>query len=627
MNDKTSRMPLIHELIEAQAHLTPERKAANFCDRELTYAELLDEVARLSAHLQRQGVGAESVVAICLERSLDMLIAMVAVLHAGGAYLPMDPSFPAERLSFMLADSGAESVVTHSALASRFETSLLKTILIDNRAAWSLTGRFTPTPRPDESSLAYLIYTSGSTGTPKGVMIEHRNLTNFCFAMDDVLGATQPGVWLAVTSISFDISILELLWTLSRGSTVVIQSEEEKLLASGEFGIAAQVKRHGVTHLQCTPSMAEQLIRRPQIVEGLRSLRALLVGGEALPASLAENLARVVSGGVLNMYGPTETTIWSTVARVTPGAPITIGRPIRNTQVYIVDESGRECAAGEVGEICIGGDGVARGYWRREQLTAERFIITGFNRSQPVRLYRTGDLGRFRADRSIDFLGRVDQQVKIRGYRIELGEIEAVLSQHPAVAQAVVVAYGYNDLTQLAAYVVAEQHCVVSAEELRSCASRKLPDFMVPASFTFLAALPTTPNGKIDRKALPPPNSARAAADGESIAPTSLIEGKIAAVLGDALGVANVGINTNFFDLGVTSLIAAEAAVALRATLDLPLKITDLFAHPTVGELARFLARNSSDDAGLSRAGEGSAARLAAMRQRRRAMESAKPET
>jgi amino acid adenylation domain-containing protein len=619
-------MSLIHELIEKQTLLTPQRRAAIFRDRELTYAELFDEVTRLSAHLQRQGVDAESVVAICLERSLEMLIAMLAVLHTGGAYLPTDPSFPADRLRFMLADSGAESVITHSTLKSRFEADSIKTTFIDLRETWSSAGSFAPTRLPDASSLAYLIYTSGSTGTPKGVMIEHRNLTNFCLAMDDLLGAAQPGVWLAVTSISFDISILELLWTLSRGYTVVIQSDEEKLLVSGEFGIAAQLKRYRITHLQCTPSMAEQLIRRPQIVEGLKPLRALLVGGETLPASLAESLTRVVSGDVLNMYGPTETTIWSTFSRVKPNAPITIGRPIRNTQIYIVDENARECAAGEVGEICIGGDGVARGYWQRAELTAERFVVAGFNGSKPERLYRTGDLARLRADGAIDFLGRIDHQVKVRGYRIELGEIEAVLSQHPGVAQAVVVAYGQNDMMQLAAYVVAEQNRVIDADDLRSCASRKLPDFMIPASFTILAALPTTPNGKIDRKALPPPHSAHAAEDAERIATTSLIEGKIAAVLGDALGVATIGINANLFDLGVTSLIAAEAAAALRATLNLPLKITDLFAHPTVSELARFLTRNGTGDASPTRAGERSAARLAAMRQRRHAMESTKPD-
>lgn len=622
---ESERLPLIYEMIEAQARLQPSRKAAIFRDRELTYQELIDEVNSLSAHLQRHGVGIEGVVAICLERSLEMLVAMLAVLRAGGAYLPLDPRFPPERLDFMLADSRATAIITHSGFESRPARTACKTIFIDHRQARHEGVVPAETLRPAPSNLAYLIYTSGSTGKPKGVMVEHRNLLNFVRGMDEVLG-TEPGVWLAVTSISFDISILELLWTLARGYSVVIQSDEEKLLEAGEFGMAARLTRDQVTHLQCTPTMAEQLVRRPQIVEGLQSLRKLLLGGETLPVSLVDYLSRTLGGDILNMYGPTETTIWSTAAPITPGHAVTIGKPMHDTQVYLVDESGHPCSADEVGEIYIGGGSVARGYWQQPQLTAERFVMADFGGVGGQRLYRTGDLGRFRADGSLEHLGRIDHQIKIRGYRVELGEIETVLREHPAVAQAIVVPCSQAGSQQLAAYVVVEKDHQVTATELRVHATRKLPDYMIPAVIVFLAELPTTPNGKVDRKALPPAPASPSAGENEEIAkPTSILEKKIASVWGEVLGIAAVGIHQNFFELGATSLIAAEAVVVLRETLNQPLKLTDLFAHPTVSELALFLTHGAGG-AASQRGAERGSARLVAMRRRRRAIESANHE-
>jgi amino acid adenylation domain-containing protein len=622
---KADQSPLIHEIIEHQARLTPARTAAIFRDRELNYGELIDAVTKLSAHLRQRGVGPECVVGVCLERSLEMLIAMLAVLHAGAAYLPLDPAFPAERLAFMVHDSRAAAVITETGLAQRFIDHPARIILIDE-----------PRERPDSfgaveiagaqpSSLAYLMYTSGSTGTPKGVMVEHRNVTNFFVGMDEVLG-TRPGVWLAVTSISFDISVLELLWTLARGFTVVIQGDEEKLLAAGEYGVAAQMERHRVTHLQCTPTMAELLVRRPRVVESLRLLRKLLLGGEALPPALAHYLSRTIAGDLLNMYGPTETTIWSTTARVTPEEPVTIGRPIANTQVFIVGEDGSACSDGETGEIYIGGDGVARGYWQRPELTAERFVTMAFGASPEQRLYRTGDLGRYRPDGSLEFLGRADQQIKIRGYRVEPGEIEVVLREHPAVAQAVVISCARSGVVQLAAYVVAEQGHTITPDELSILARRKLPEYMVPAAFIFLPSLPTTPNGKLDRKALPDP-AAAAGAVSPIAAPATIIEKKVAAVLGDVLGGAIVGLHQNFFELGATSLIVAEAAATLREVLDRPLKITDLFAHPTVSALASFVSSRAAGDSASESGMERGAARRAALARRRRPADLAKDQT
>jgi amino acid adenylation domain-containing protein len=614
--------PLIHQIIEQQARLTPDRAAVIFRDRKLTYGELIDEVKNLSARLRRYGVGAEHVVGVCIDRSIEMLVAMIAVLDAGGAYLPLDPAFPSERVTFMIGDSGATAVVTQAGLALRFADSKAHTIVIDQPQRVGGESGLAETSEPGTASLAYLMYTSGSTGTPKGVMIEHRNVINFFAGMDKVLG-TAPGVWLAVTSISFDISVLELLWTLTRGYTIVIQGDEEKLVA-GEYGIAEQMQRHRVTHLQCTPTMAQLLVRRPQVVQALKTLRALLIGGEAFPAALADLLSHTVAGNVHNMYGPTETTIWSTSSRVSSGEAVTIGQPIVNTQVHIVDENGRECPAGEIGEIYIGGDGVARGYRQRPELTAERFVTVDFS-GVPARMYRTGDLGRYRPDGAIEFLGRVDHQIKLRGYRVELGEIETILEEHPAVAQAVVSAYEHAGGRQLAAYIVLEDDHSIRADELRTLAIRKLPEYMVPAAFIFLPELPVTPNGKIDRKALPHPAPPRPADDPGAIATATIIEKKIAAVLSDALGVAAVGLKQNFFEMGATSLIVAEAAVTLREILDQPLKITDLFANPTVSALASFLnSRDSTVNLTERGAERGSARRAALAQRRRRVAEAAK---
>ena len=613
----SNSIQLIHELIKRQARLTPERTAAIWRDSRLGYAELMNEVTRLSAGLRGRGVRAECVVGVCLERSLEMLIALLAVLDAGGAYLPLDPAFPTERIAFMLDDSRAHALITHSGLASRFTASTVQTLIIDQPHEWgaSIEARGNLAPTPD--SVAYLMYTSGSTGVPKGVLVEHRNVVNFFRGMDEVLG-TEPGVWLAVTSISFDISVLELLWTLARGFVVVIQGEEEKLTA-GEYGLAEQIARHSVTHLQCTPTMAELLIRRPPMAEGLKTLRKLLVGGEPLPAELADSLSHLVSGEVHNMYGPTETTIWSTTAAITGAESVTIGRPIVNTQICMVSEDGRECPRGEIGEIFIGGDGVARGYWQRPELTAERFVDRQFEGGAVKRFYRTGDLARYREDGNIEFHGRVDHQIKLRGYRVELGEIEAILGAHPAVAQVVVCPYGEAGNAQLAAYLVKEAECAVTQDELREFARRKLPDYMIPAVLAFLPSLPLTPNGKIDRHALPKPGSPSVPQiAAETAAPASTIQTTIAAVFSDALGVP-VGLERNFFEMGATSLVIAEAAATLGERLNRPLKITDLFAHPTVKALALFVGNHHPLDDASQRAAERGAARRAALARRRAA--------
>jgi len=606
---------LIHEIIEHQAAETPQRKAAIFRDDSLTYQELIDRVNAQAANLRRSGVGPESIVAVCLDRSLEMLVAMLAILKAGGAYLPLDPSFPAERITLMLDDSSAAAVITRSTIAARLASHSIATILIDEPPPDTrFANAAVEIAAPRSSSLAYLMYTSGSTGRPKGVMVEHRNVVNFFLGMDEILGA-EPGVWLAVTSISFDISVLELLWTLARGFTVVIQDDEEKLRAAGRYSIAEQLERHGVTHLQCTPTMAAMLLPQDRVLKALKPLHKLLIGGEVLPVTLAERLRSVIDGDLHNMYGPTETTIWSTSTLISSGAPISIGRPIANTQVYFLGEDGRPAAAGAIGEICIGGAGVARGYWRRPDLTAARFITVDFGEGAE-RLYKTGDRGRYLSNGEIEFLGRIDNQIKVRGYRVEPGEIEAVLLAHPDIAQAVVKSFVHAGADQLAAYVVAKGGRGPSREELRGLVSRKLPVYMVPAAFIFLNSLPTTPNGKLDRNALLPPNPSPGMSGGVSPLNTPL-EKQIAATLCETLSLEAVGLHQNFFDLGATSLIIAETAAILRETLERSLKVTDLFAHPTVSSLAAFLTGSDAPDGTLRRAAQRASDRRAAMIARR----------
>jgi acyl-coenzyme A synthetase/AMP-(fatty) acid ligase/acyl carrier protein len=429
------------------------------------------------------------------------------------------------------------------------------------------------------------MYTSGSTGRPKGVMLEHRNVVNFFTGMDLAIGS-EPGVWLAVTSISFDISVLELLWTLTRGFTVVLHGDE------GTGTIADEITRNGVTHLQMTPSLARILTLDQRAFAALKHLKQMLLGGEAVPASLIHHLRQVFKGEIHNMYGPTETTIWSTTGLIEElGSFVSIGKPIANTQIYMVDAELKPVPVGEIGELLIGGDGVARGYWNRPDLTADRFVMIPALSSQ--RIYRTGDLARFLPDGNIEFLGRADYQVKLRGHRIEPGEIESLLEKCSGVRQAVVVMREDREGDQrLVAYLVAEAAGSEAASVLKSALDAKLPDYMVPSAFVFLPELPLTDNGKIDRKALlklPPPSYAAAKTEPGN-EPASELERVIASAWQEALGITSVGMDENFFDLGAHSLTVAEVQAKLQEALRREIPLVDLFQFSTVSALARHLA-------------------------------------
>jgi len=573
----------IGSLFEEQAARTPDAIAVIAENECLTYRELDARTNRLARYLQRAGVGSGTIVGLAVDRSPRMLIALLAILKSGGAYVPIDPGYPRARIDLMIEDAQLGFVITTERIREQLSPGAANIISLDGDAqAIEAQSAVPVASSPAGNSLAYVIYTSGSTGKPKGVMVEHRNVVNFFTGMDRAIGA-EPGVWLAVTSISFDISVLELLWTLARGFRVVIHGEGSSDKIPGE------IHRHGVTHLQSTPSLLRALASDAQSLEALGKLKKLLIGGEALPASLVASLRQSFTGEIYNLYGPTETAIWSTVYRVQEQrSSIPIGKPIVNTQVYILDSQLHPAPAGEPGELFIGGDGVGPGYLHRPDLTAERFLADPFR--DGGRLYRTGDMARFLADGNLEFLGRVDFQVKVRGFRVELGEIEAALEQQPGVEQAVVVACEDRQAERiLASYCVAAQGASVDPDALRRALEASLPDYMVPSHFILMDRLPLTANGKIDRKALPPiPLPAHLSMDpGDH--PRGEFEEFLAKAWAEALGLHRIRRHDDFFGLGGHSLAALKIAFQSQQEfhVDFPLQI--FVQCPVLSEQAKRL--------------------------------------
>jgi amino acid adenylation domain-containing protein len=583
-------LTVTHLFREQVAH-RPEAFAIVSGEERLTYLELDRKSNQLARHLQNQGVGKETLVGVLLNRSEELPVALLGILKAGGAYVPLDPGYPPERISFVIEDSRTPVILSTGHYSEILPATTARILRLDQEAtavAGQIPEPLAPLARGDH--LAYVIYTSGSTGTPKGVMVEHRNVHSFFLALDRLIG-TDPGVWLAVTSISFDISVLELFWTLTRGYQVLLHSDE------GAYSLSDEIVRFGVTHLQLTPSLARMLAADPRSLAALRGLKKLLIGGEALPVSLAASLRSATPAEIYNMYGPTETTIWSTAfpipAHFESRTHVPIGLPLANTEAYVLGPDLRPLPPGEPGELFLGGAGVVRGYWERARLTAERFLSDPFRPGN--RMYRTGDVARFLPDGNLEFLGRTDFQVKIRGFRIELGEIEALLEQYPAIEQAVVVARESKPGDKhLVAYVVGRRQETLTPALLRSFLRSKVPEYMLPSYFVFLERLPVTANGKIDRNALPRPVESNSRPSRSESRPRSEMEGIIAEVWAEALGLGEVGLDDNFFDLGATSLMVPEVQNELQRRLGREVAVLDLFEFHTVSSLANHFSGGSA---------------------------------
>jgi aspartate racemase len=576
----------VHELFEEQVERVPEATAVIFEDRQLTYRQVNEHANQLARYLQGLGVGPETLVGICVERSLEMVVGLLGILKAGGAYVPLDPSYPKERLAFMLEDTQAPVLLAQSTLLDRIPTANARVIrLALGVTSWAQESpeNLDPAVRPE--NLAYVIYTSGSTGKPKGVQVLHRGVARLVFGVE-YARFDASRVFLQLAPISFDASTLEIWGALLHGATCVIAPSEVQTPQE----IGQLVRNHQVTTLWLTSSLYNTVIDLTP--SALSSVSELLIGGEALsPLHVQRGLRMLPQTQMINGYGPTENTTFTCCYRIPMqfdrnALSIPIGRPISNTQVYILDNRRNPVPVGVAGELHIGGDGLARGYVNCPELTAEKFIFNPFSGEPGARLYRTGDLARYLPDGNIEFLGRTDHQVKVRGFRIELGEIESVLTGYPGVREAVVAAR--EDVPgdkRLVAYLMTSNGGEPpKVSELRSLLQAKLPEYMVPSAFVTLDRFPLTPNGKVDRKALPRPDLQSEPAG--FVPPASATEKALANIWSEVLGIKQVGLHDNFFELGGHSLLATRAASRASAVFQVDLPLRMLFEHPALAGLA-----------------------------------------
>jgi amino acid adenylation domain-containing protein len=592
----------VHRLIDAQATRTPQAVAVVSVDGQLTYRELNDRANQLARHLQSVGVGPEVIVGVCLDRSPDLIVTLLAVHKAGGAYLPLDPKYPAERLAFMLHDAGVKVIVGNQATHGALPGVDANVVLIDrDREIIAAQPTLAPTVDAGIESLAYVIYTSGSTGTPKGVMIEQRSLASFVGAAIDAYAIEPSDRVLQFATVNFDAAVEEIFPCLVRGATLVLRTEA-MLYSVGEF--LNRCREWSISVLDLPTAFWHELVDAldAQALALPPCLRLVIIGGEAvLPERLA-TWRRCVGAHprLLNTYGPTETTVVATVhdlsAPAEPdvyGEAVPIGRPLGAARVYILDDRRQPVPIGATGELYIGGAGLARGYLGRDELTVERFVQAAFGAPQAERLYQTGDRVRYRADGVLEYRGRTDQQIKLRGHRIELGEIEAAMARDSAVRDVVVLFRDDLDAPPgLVAYVVPREGSALTVEALRTALGERLPQYMVPAVFLLLDALPLLPNGKLDRRRLP-------VLDGQNLEPVAAepqteTERAIAAIWREVLGLKRVGIHDNFFDLGGHSLLLMKMHGMLAKKFLRDLSFIELFEHTTIHGLARLLGPEST---------------------------------
>lgn len=579
----------IHQLFEDQVLRTPDAIAVVFAEQQLTYQELNCRANQLAHYLQSLGIKPESLVGISVERSLEMVIGLLGILKAGAAYVPLDPTYPADRVAYILSNSEASFLLTTSNLLATLPPKATQFICLDTASTViSQQKESNPDSEIAPNNLSYVIYTSGSTGKPKGVQICHQSLVNFINSMKNEPGLNQGDRLLAVTTISFDIHTLEIYLPLTVGATIILASRE-MTIDGGQ--LAHQMAKYDVNVMQATPATWRMLLISDW--QGSPKLKAIC-GGEALPKELANRLLAKI-GSLWNIYGPTETTVWSTTCQVTGNSPSdnedaaeSIGRPIANTQIYILDQLLQPVPIGVIGELYIGGDGVARGYLKRPELNAANFLSNPFKSNS--RIYKTGDLARYLPSGNIEYLGRIDNQVKIRGFRIEIGEIENVLEQHSQVEQAIVIVREDTPGNkQLVAYIVGQSQ--PSIQELRQFLKIQLPDYMIPSAFVMLEALPLTPNGKIDRRALPAPENIRLDAEATFVAPCNELEIHLVKIWEQILGVKPIGIKDNFFELGGHSLTAVRLVAEIEKVWQKKLPLSVLFQKQTIAEFANILSQ------------------------------------
>ncbi len=584
--------------LEEQALKTPENAAVVFEDDKVSYAELNRRANRLARYLVERGVTADSLVGVYMERSVEMVVALIGIVKAGGAYVPFDPDYPAERLAFMFEDSAVSIVVTQHRFEHGAIPASIDRVYLDEKA-WHISedkdNKNLPLRSGPENAV-YMIYTSGSTGKPKGVVNIHKGLVNRLRWMQDEYLLTGDDRVLQKTPYSFDVSVWEFFWPLMTGASIVMARPG----GHRETGyLIDAIVRYQITTMHFVPSMLNLFVGSEGL-ERISSLRQVMCSGEALPLALAKRFFERLSHTRLhNLYGPTEASIdvtyWECEADSTKNV-VPIGRPIANTQMYILDETMNPVQVGEEGELHIGGIGLARGYWNRPELTAERFVEDPFSSAPGSRLYKTGDLARYMPDGAIEYLGRLDFQVKLRGFRIELGEIEAALLKHPDVSEAVILA-SEDDLEEkrLVAYLVAKPKANPSIGKLKSFLLVSLPDYMVPARFIFLAEMPLLPNGKVNRRALPKDLQERPELAEMFVAARSETEKTLARVWSSLLDIKDVGIRDNFFELGGNSLLAIRLAAELRRAFQREVPVVKVFQYPTIEKLAIHL---SDDDSG-----------------------------
>ncbi|MEQ9486031.1 amino acid adenylation domain-containing protein [Coleofasciculus sp. F4-SAH-05] len=585
----------LHHLIEAQVEKTPDAIAVIFDNQQLTYRQLNSRANQLAHYLQKLGVKPESLVGICVERSLEMVVGLLAILKAGGAYVPIDPNYPVDRIAYMLADSQVPVLLTQEPLVPHLPKSTAKIICLDTQ--WdniAAENNHNPDSTIQPENLAYVIYTSGSTGKPKGAMNTHQGICNRLLWMQQTYHLTPADSVLQKTPFSFDVSVWEFFWTLMTGASLVVAKpgghQDSRYLVE-------IITQQQITTLHFVPSMLQLFLEEPDI-NRCQSLKRVICSGEALPLDLQNRFFSRLDCELHNLYGPTEAAIDVTYwqcQRNSKSSIVPIGRPVANTQIYILDPYLHPVPIGVPGEIHIGGVQVARGYLNRPELTQEKFIANPFqNPSRQThhgsKLYKTGDLARYRPDGTIEYLRRIDHQVKIRGFRIELGEIENALTEYPQIREAVVIARTEKSGgKQLVAYFVSTQE-KPSPRSLRSFLKESLPDYMIPAAFVSLDSLPLTPNGKVNRRALPAPNPASFGGETTFIAPRNHLEQQLAKIWSDLLDIDKIGINDNFFERGGHSLLALKLMGKIQHQFGQTLPLTTLFTSPTIAELANVIS-------------------------------------